>query len=649
MNADRKSKPFIWHPVLFGIFPVLFLYAQNAYEMRLKDALGPFIIVVAVILTGSVILSLVLRDRLKGALMTTLMVMLFFSYGHITAILPDFRLFYGETEIGRNGLVLVVWMVIIYYGFKYLLKSKRDFSSLTRGLNYIGLFLVVIQIGHSGYVLLTRENIPVPEKRIVTTARMNLPKKLPDIYFIIMDGYGRSDILKEIYAYDNSSFIAFLKSRGFYVADSCYVNYCQTLLSLTATLNMNYIDDLGDFDRRLKDRLPLDEKLLDNEVYRFLRERGYGIAAFASGSSMTEFEKADLYLAPSWTVNEFQNTLMATTPLPFFIYNEKSLYALHRKRLKYILNKLPDIYELTSPRFVFAHILCPHPPFVFDAEGNEIEPDRSFYPGDGSHFMDRGGTVAEYLHGYKGQIAYITGRLQKTIEHILDKNKDNPPLIIIQADHGPGSGLSWLGVEETNVKERFSILNAVYLPGGGSPAFYERISPVNTFRIIFNEYFKTDYELLADRSFYATWAHPYNFIEVTRRLGPDIYKARYYPKPWKVAYDDINKPKKQGYRYDSTGCFLLTDDGLQVTFNIKKHNRVYEISVDNNDDYTLYFRRDTTLIARWNISPKIIKEGGLRVDKIDVPQAAVREGYDNVLIVPYGGDKRYSVGHFRLL
>jgi len=649
MKKRASGKFFqVYHPLLFVLFPILFLYAQNAYLMRLKDVVGPLVEFVLGVVALTVILVLILRNVVKGALMATILVFLFFTFGHVVAALPDFRILFGETEIGRSGLVFLIWCLIIYYSFKSIRKSDKDFLKLTRVLNFIGLVLVAVQIIHGGYVLLTRVNAADNVEKNTIAQQSALPEKRPDVYFLILDGYGRSDVLKEIFGYDNSEFISFLEDRGFVVMDKGHSNYCQTLLSLSATLNMNYVKKLGDFDRNLKDRLPLNEKLWDNEVFRFFKDQGYKTVSFSSGSSATEFEDVDFYISPSWTINEFRNILMTTTPLPLFLYDEKSQYAHHRKRLSYILDKLPDIYEVTSPRFVFAHILCPHPPFVFGPNGEKVQSDRSFYAGDGSHFMDQGGTVEEYLVGYKGQIAYVTKRIRKTIENILDRAGDNQPIIVLQADHGPGSGLSWLGMDKTNIRERLSILNAVYLPGGDTSIFYDWLTPVNTFRIILNQYFNTDYELLADRSFYTTWAHPFNFLEVTRKLGPDIYKPRFYAEAIPVEYGDINKPKKQGTKYDTTGCFLVDDDGIRVNLGRKRHDAGLSISVDNNDDYTLYFRDDTTLVARLIIPPRVIKEGGLRVDEWDVPDRAIKEGYDNILIVPYGGDQRYSVGHLSL-
>ena len=75
------------------------------------------------------------------------------------------------------------------------------------------------------------------------------------------------------------------------------------------------------------------------------------------------------------------------------------------------------------------------------------------------------------------------------VEEILAKS-DVPPIIILQGDHGV-----WWESEE----HRTEILNAYYLPGEGSKLLYKTISPVNSFRVVFNLYFGTDYELLDDR------------------------------------------------------------------------------------------------------------------------------------------------------
>ena len=44
-------------------------------------------------------------------------------------------------------------------------------------------------------------------------------------------------------------------------------------------------------------------------------------------------------------------------------------------------------------------------------------------------------------------------------------------------------------------------MNAYHLPDGGNALLYPSITPINTFRVIFNHYLGADFELLEDSSY----------------------------------------------------------------------------------------------------------------------------------------------------
>ena len=111
--------------------------------------------------------------------------------------------------------------------------------------------------------------------------------------------------------------------------------------------------------------------------------------------------------------------------------------------------------------------------------------------------------------------------MESVIDSIISKSK-TPPVIIVQADHGPGSLFNMENLEDTYLKERFSIVEAYYLPGGDHKNLYESITPVNTFRLIFNMYYGTDYDLLEDRNYFSRWSHPYECIDVTEAVDKEI-------------------------------------------------------------------------------------------------------------------------------
>jgi hypothetical protein len=191
-------------------------------------------------------------------------------------------------------------------------------------------------------------------------------------------------------------------------------------------------------------------------------------------------------------------------------------YDWHRQRIQYTLQKLPETSQENQPTFVFAHILAPHPPFVFGPNGETINPPRKYGIHDGSDFM----AVAnreEYLDGYRDQLTYITEATKIAIERIME-NSSTQPVIIIQGDHGPGSLLDHENLEQTHLVERMSILSAYLMPEVDSDLLYTKITPVNSFRLLFNAYLGTNYSLLEDRSYFSTIDQPFQFTDVTKRL-----------------------------------------------------------------------------------------------------------------------------------
>jgi hypothetical protein len=160
---------------------------------------------------------------------------------------------------------------------------------------------------------------------------------------------------------------------------------------------------------------------------------------------------------------------------------------------------------------VFAHIVSPHPPFVFDAQENPIQPSRSYSMNDGD---DYAGTWEEYQQGYAGQVQFVNRMLEKTIDAILAKSSRSP-VIIVQGDHGPGGFLNWSSPEKTCLWERTSIFNAYYLPGVDTNVLTLNISPVNSFRVVLNAYFKANLELLPDYSYFTSHRLTRQIIDIT--------------------------------------------------------------------------------------------------------------------------------------
>jgi len=562
--ADFHWREAIIHPLVFAVFPILSLYVKNMGDGFLREALG--ITMGGLVLAGLfwLLVSTLVKNKRKSAIIVSAFFVLFFSYGHVLSALStalerldllDEARFLVE---GRRTLRiwLVGWAGLFAAVSGWVVRVKKDLRSLTTFLNVVALALalMVAANGVAGGVSMywphvrarigehTRANdssqvegdmkfrqfLPlvltsVPDKGIDDETIVDeflgswqeggstgdvVSASSPDIYYIIVDAYGRADILKEIYGIDNSEFLSYLGEKGFYVADESFANYPQTALSLSSSLNFMYLDGLVErIGEGTSNRQPLEAMIKNNRFFRYLRDRGYTLVSFSSGYGPTDITDADVYMAPRrpWKLTEFQEALVMLTPLSMF---SKVRSDFHRDRVTYALNHIADAAQVDGPALVLAHITAPHFPFIFDADGHPIQPPRGI--GNREDY-----SYDEYIEGYRNQLTFITERLQVTVEEILSHSAE-PPIIILQADHGPCARLApgW-NVEDTYVSERMAILNAYYFPDQDYGSLYEAISPVNTFRVVLNDYFGTDYGLLEDRSYFSSWGRPYLFTEVT--------------------------------------------------------------------------------------------------------------------------------------
>jgi hypothetical protein len=331
---------------------------------------------------------------------------------------------------------------------------------------------------------------------------------LPDIYYIILDRYVRSDYLEEIFAFDNSGFISALESRGFYVAKKSRANYPYTIISLASSLNFTHMNELVarrsellTFSSSMTQPL-LAAMIRESRAASFLQDHGYTTMAFYTGFRFTEIKNADVYLEPPFagvTVSEFQLGLLELTPLSAVPAIKRIRDDATRQRVLFPLEHIANAAVDNVPTFAFAHILSPHDPYVFGAHG-EPTPSRKHY------------AYEEYLEAYSNQVAHINGRALQLIDEI-QAASSSPPIIIIQADHGTCFA-THSGFEHC-MGERMSILNAYYFPDQDYSGLYDDITPVNTFRVVLNKHFGTNYPLLEDRSYYSAPSSVFDLKDVT--------------------------------------------------------------------------------------------------------------------------------------
>jgi len=332
----------------------------------------------------------------------------------------------------------------------------------------------------------------------------------PNIYYIVLDGFGRADVLKELYAFDLEPFVKRLESLGFVVPTASRSNYAQTFPSLASSLNMNYLDAVASGLTESKDRRALDYLIQYNALFELAKRAGYRVIGIGSNYSATEhLAGADVCRCEQYGLREFETAVLDRTPLRELPI-DRLTYGSHRRKIEQQFLHLEAGPDSDTPTLVFAHIIAPHPPFVFDAEGKALRPSAMFGFEDANHFR---GSGAEYLSGYRGQTQFIASRILAVIETIL-KRPGPPPVIVVHGDHGPALRWNWNNVATGDARERLAIFSAYRLPGFDSSKVQADISPVNLLRLAANHAFRTTLPLLEDRSFESSWDRPYKMVLV---------------------------------------------------------------------------------------------------------------------------------------
>jgi len=505
MLSTRKKtswlRSFPLHPFLFAIYPILALLAFNISEVGLLSGLRPLLL--SVLLAGLLIFLsyLIYRDWKRTAFISTMILILFFSYGHV------YILFKGVNVNGfylfRHRTLVPIWFVLGALMIWWASRKSVNIASVTYILNVVGLFLLILPLFQLMSFSLQSRTSQAEAQQNTSALDLNIGSAPPDIYYIILDGYGRADILKNEYGYDNSDFLNILRDMGFYIADCSLSNYAQTQMSLASSLNFDYIDALSDrFVPGSDDRTGLDTLIHHGAARESLEKAGYQTVAFATGFIATEWTDADYFLSPGYSwgeLNEFESLLMETTFAR--LIQDGNRFGMQtsgserfRERTLFALDRLDELSYIEGPKFVFVHLIVPHPPYVFGPTGGPIE----------SSAAGTTRSEQEGLH-YRDQVIYISNRMLEIVPKII-AGSTRPPIIVIQGDHGP--------TIPSSPQQRMRNLNVYYLPEANAP-IYSTITPVNTFRIIFNTYFGQYLPLLEDVSYYSNYDDPFSFKPVS--------------------------------------------------------------------------------------------------------------------------------------
>lgn len=489
MNFKMSSILRITHPVI--IYPLLMLVLFILTKIQLykvnpawQEILLFFTLNLIALILGYIILNSFIKDRQKAWLIDFLIFGLVLFYNKIEMSLDHLKIL--ESDTSNHWHIVLVILIIVLAGLSILiLRYRGSLHIINQYLNFVLCCLIVYQL----YVIVehpdTRKIKLVSHPEIVSKINDINTDSLPDIYYIILDAYTSNQSLKEYWDFNNQVFENFLTGKGFKISSNSKTNYNMTPFSLASSLNMSYLTRVPNSEASSANEKNLTDLVGRSSVVEIFSKNNYEIS---------DYSFFDVPGYPRYYNDYFfllKKNLIEGTLYEHIIgkFNKNwnqlenaDLLSLNSINLD-ILNKLTvKIPNRSKPRFVYAHIMMPHEPYLFDEFGN----------------TQKGDSALDYYskNKYLGQLKYVNKLVENTISKIFDNYFGKLPVIIIQGDHG------WRYLKgENQLKESTTIFNAFFFPDHDYRKIYSSISPVNTFRVIFNKYLHYNLELLNDTTY----------------------------------------------------------------------------------------------------------------------------------------------------
>lgn len=490
------------HPFFVACCIVLSIYMGNSQFALLHQIWLPLALLLlfcAVLLTA---LTFGLKGAKRAAVVSSILLFVLFSFRHVLVLLSDL--------IGPLCSTFI-WLILFVLSISLSLRIKGDFREPTRIMNLVS--LAVLLMSAAGVVVNETQRYCAWQAIVAKQAPLEPIKTgspgriFPDIYYIILDGYSRPDVMLEAYKHDAGQFVSSLKQEGFFIAPDSRCNYCMTAPSLASSLNLRHLTDIPELlGKAYNNYGPLVQLLRENQLVTALRSAGYSYVHLGPGEFPDDCSSGAKYTGQAFWSSDFMVELTNASPLSLLPSVQSWLQSVKREQRLGVFADLSRSVGWPGPKFVFVHLLLPHPPYLFRADGTPAKDKSPFYTK--MAWLDR--------PAYVEQSIFLEKRLIPAIREILERSP-GPPVIVLQSDHGSSLAYDELKAGRPNPEMllgRMPIFYGIYLPGRDYSKFYNSITPVNTFRVLCNQLFGCHYPLLPDQSYFSTFSDPFKFMLV---------------------------------------------------------------------------------------------------------------------------------------
>jgi hypothetical protein len=472
------------------LFFIVHGYSENQFLVPLRQLILLLGILMAAGVVVYILFKRIFRSGHKAAVFTTLVFFIVLFFGVVQDFLAQFRFL---SLLTRLTILLPVCLVLLIVFFVWIKKTRLPFNKTVFFLNTLLLLYLIVDLSVITYRFIS----PPPQGRDPELAHLSLTAcdtcAKPPVYLLLLDSYYGSAGLKAYFNYDNSAFENFLQEKGFTVNAGTTSNYYYTLYSMASLLNMDYLHGIG--SPVIKNHYGFTRatgSLRNNIVCRYFSSLGYRIHNY-SGFDMPNVpagynsdllpDKIQLITHKTlyYRVEKYLPTFLVRTGLVKEAGEDiENEYI--RNNEKMMVNTLAVHNSLLPvPTFTYMHLMMPHGPFVFDSLGNRTHIMQRYY------YLSPDSLARMFL-SYQVHTNKVIADL---ITRLQEQTKGNA-VILLMSDHG------YQPAREKGNKLAYYNLNAVYLPSRQYDGWYDGMSNVNQFRVLFNTLYGQKLPLLRD-------------------------------------------------------------------------------------------------------------------------------------------------------
>lgn len=424
----------------------------------------------------------------KAGLFTSFVAVVVLFFGVFQDYLSEFRITASLSRLLYFvPLCLIAMMVVLIF----LKLTRRPLDKPLLFINVVVLIYLLIDLGGLFFTKKPGSAVTTSNHALAcdTCAR-------PSIYLVLLDEYMGSQGLQSYFQYSNQAFEDSLRQTGFHVVQQAQSNYPFTIYSMASLLNMDFPASIG--RASLKDHYAYTSavrSIRNNTVSSSLEAKGYRIANL-SGFDMAQApaEYATGLLPDKMgLINSQTMWYRVAKHLPEFLA-EKGLISSSQKEIEdnYIRNNeavMQGALELSNrkdsiPVFAYLHLMMPHQPFVFDSTGKRMR-----------LYEQAARTPDEMDEAYLQYLVYTNRRIYAWL-HQLKQQTQGKAVILLMSDHG------CRGAMRKDKTLAWASFNAVYLPDRQYNGWYDGMTNVNQFRVLFNTLFHQRLPMLKDSIIY---------------------------------------------------------------------------------------------------------------------------------------------------